>query len=55
MVYFLYASFYSEKFSLLKMDVLDNEFGVKDSYLDFINKDFLIIALSLIEYVNNEM
>lgn len=37
------------------MDVLENEFGVKDSYLDLVQKDFYLLALNLIEYVNNEL
>ena len=39
----------------LKMDVLENQFGVKDSFLDSILKDFYLLSLGLIEYVNNEM
>jgi hypothetical protein len=42
--------------SMLKqMDVLESEFGVKDSYLDLVQKDFYLLALNLIEYVNNEI
>ena len=37
------------------MDVLESEFGVKDSYLDLVKKDFYLLALNLIEYVNNEL
>lgn len=37
------------------MDVLESDFGVKDSYLDMIQKDFILLALNLIEYINNEL
>ena len=40
---------------LKQMDVLETEYGVKDSYLDMILKDLLVLALNLIEYINNEL
>lgn len=37
------------------MDVLESDFGVKDSFLDMCLKDVYIMALNLIEYVNIEL
>lgn len=37
------------------MDILENENGTKDSYLDLIQKDIYLLSLSLIEYTNNEL
>lgn len=37
------------------MDVLESDYGVRDSYLDMIQKDFIVQALNLIEYINNEL
>lgn len=39
---------------LKQMDVLESDFGVKDSFIDAVLKDYYLLSLSLIEYVNNE-
>lgn len=39
---------------LKEMDVLESDFGVKDSYMEVVIKDFYLIALNLIEFVNHE-
>lgn len=41
--------------TLKQMDVLESDYGVRDSYLDMIQKDFIVQALNLIEYINNEL
>ena len=37
------------------MDILESDYGVKESYLDMVQKDFLLQASNLIEYVKNEV
>jgi hypothetical protein len=37
------------------MDVLENNHGVKEAFLDSAIKDLYIMSLNLIEYINNEM
>ncbi len=38
-----------------QIDVLDCENGIKDSYLDIVQNDLYLLAVTLIEYVNNEL
>ena len=40
---------------LKQMDVLESCFGIKDSYLETVLKDFYLMSLNVIEFVNNEM
>lgn len=40
---------------LKQMDVLESDFGVKDAFLNSVLKDFHLMSLNLIEYVNNEI
>lgn len=40
---------------LKQMDVLESDYGVKDSFLSSVLKDFYLMALTLIEFVNNEI
>ncbi len=40
---------------LKQMDVLESSFGIKDSYLETVLKDYYLMSLNLIEFVNNEM
>lgn len=40
---------------LKQTNMLDCEWGIKESFLDLVQKEISLAALSLIEYVNNEM
>lgn len=40
---------------LKQMDVLESDFGIKDSFLETVLKDFYLMSLNLIEFINNEL